>query len=686
MQSPNTRARSRRSGMAAAAAAAVASLLLRGAHAVPCTPRDPFAVVDPQNWVNPDNMTWAEYKRPPGTNWSDPTRRGSGRNFNIALVTLDYTDRPFIVTQPARSTIFGNPQPSKADVSRSDVPAFYRDLLNTPTELNKGHTLHEYWMEDSAGKFGVDLTAFGPYQMPKMSFQYGIDNGFNGGGCPAGFVCNFDVRGDGLDAWRREVGEEVASSFELVFILSAGQDESSTWQEFGEMKFATREDVTAEFGPPAGSNLTNYARTRYVEWTSWASAATLWPNAGGGSSTQGESSGLAVYAHELSHLLDIGDNYNNPYAVPARRSYTGPWSMMSRGSFLGPGGPHTRWQVPALHGSSMGSLHTVRDKLFLGLASNSSVALLSRDGLTGSGLALATMTARAVDPGPSGLMGINVALGSRGDLSPRCDVNTDPFCDGGGYHSYFVEVVDRVGSDSFQADAGVMLSKSKDGSRRPSQPFQWTIDANPQDIRMVDFIRPNGSAAMITIGDYRQLADALFHAGTRSGSQFEHVDEANRLHFYVLDRHRDAAGVLSYTAAVRSLDGSGGPSTHAVRLADGLVAAGGSPTGAGVTCFFELTNTGTYVAGGGALHPRDAAALLQSDVYRLNATVSGAGWRVALPNALAHARFGAAAWARVAVAAAADADEEGVVTLTAVSESDKAAAATAVCRVKKTGV
>lgn len=675
---------------AAAVVAAAASLLLGGVQAVPSAPLDPFAVIDPQNWVNPDNMTWDDYKRPPGTSRSDPTRRGSSRNFNIALVTLDYTDRPFIITQPAGSTIFGNPQPAKADVARADVPAFYRDLLNTPTELNRGHTLHEYWMEDSAGKFGVNLTAFGPYEMPRLSFQYGIDDDFNQGGCPAGYVCDLDVRGDGLAAWRREVGEEVAASFELVFILSAGQDESATWQEFGEMKFATRDDVPAEFGPPEGSNLTNYARTRYVEWTSWASAATLWPNAGGGSSTQGESSGMAVYAHELSHLLDIGDNYNNPYSVPARRSYTGPWSMMSRGSFLGPGGPHTRWQVPALHGASMGSLHTVRDKIFLGLASNSSVVLLSRDGLAGSGLALvANITARAVDPGPAGLMGINVALGSRGDLSPRCDVNADPFCDGGGYSSYFVEVVDRVGSDSFQPDAGVMISKSKDGSRRPSQPFQWTIDANPQGIGMVDFVRPNGSVAMITVGDYRQLADALFHAGTRSGSQFEHVDEPNRLHFYVLDRHRDAAGVLSYTVAVRSLDGSGGASTHAVRLADGVVAEHGAgvATGAGVACFFELTNAGVYVAGGGSgggeLHPRDATAFLQSDVFRLNATVSGAGWRVALPNALAHARFGEATWAGVAVAAAADADEEGVVTLTAVSESDRTAAAAAVCRVAK---
>jgi hypothetical protein len=46
---------------------------------------DPFAVLDPQNWVNPDDMTWADFVAPPGTNWSDPTITGTDRNFNIAL-------------------------------------------------------------------------------------------------------------------------------------------------------------------------------------------------------------------------------------------------------------------------------------------------------------------------------------------------------------------------------------------------------------------------------------------------------------------------------------------------------------------------------------------------------------------------------------------------------------------------
>ena len=673
-----TDARKRRGVIAAAAAAVLAATFLATpAEATAIDPTSgPFKVVDPQNWENPDTMTWGDFKAAPGTDWSDPARRGSVRNFNIALVTLDYPDQPFVVTQAPRSTVFGNPQPAAANLPRADVPAFYRDLLNTPNTLNGGHTLHEYWMGDSGGRYGVDLTAFGAYTLPAKSYQYGITNDMNPGMCPAGETCNRNIRTDGLGAWRADVGDEVADSYELVFILSAGQDESSTWQEFGEMRFQTKEDVTDAFGPPVEPQ-PNYARTRYVEWTSWKSAATIWPNAGGGSSTQAESSGMGVYAHELSHLLSIGDNYNNPYGVPLRRAYTGPWSMMSRGSFNGPGGPHTRWQIPAVNGGSMGSLHTLRDKAKIGLVDEKNVLRLSREALASSGLVVAKVTARAVDPGAKGLAGLNIAMNA--DRSAACDVTADVLCDGGGFNNYTVEVVDRMGADSFTPDSGVLISKTKDQDRAP---FQWVVDANPQDIEMVDFHRPDGTKAMITMGDYRQLSDALFHAGTRSGSEYEFTDEANRLHFYVLDVKRDQTGVLSYTVAVQSLDGDGGPSTHGVALGKGEVTTGGKPTNRGVTCSFPLTNTGSYSAGGQG-HPESAAAYLTSDVYRLSAAVSGRGWSVVLPNALAGAQFGASTTAEVAVSASADAAATGFVKLTATSVSDPAKTVTKQCRVDK---
>ncbi|KAH6715279.1 hypothetical protein BKA61DRAFT_349944 [Leptodontidium sp. MPI-SDFR-AT-0119] len=671
------------------AAALVGALLARSGNAAPLNSRsdfsddDPFAILDLQDWVNPDNMTWDDWKSPPGTNWSDPTVRGSNRNFNIALVTVDYPDGPFVITLSPGSTVFSNPQPHAPTISREAVPAFYRDFLNKPNELNRGHTIHEYWMGDSGGRFGVDLTAFGPYRMPSRSFQYGTSDDMNPNECLIGFTCNLNIRTDALGAWRADVGDAVANSYELVFILSAGQDESSTWQEFGEMKFQTKEDVPASFGPPgpnvANGTTRNYAKTRYVEWSSWAAASSIWPNAGGGSSTQGESSGMATYAHELSHLLNIGDNYNNPFSVPSRRDYTGPFSMLSRGSFNGPGGPHTRWQIPPQQGGSMGSLHTLRDKAQIGLIGQESILKLSREALATSGLVVAKITARAVEPGPGELMGVRIAMNA--DLSPACDINTDPYCDGGAYNNYDLEVIDRMGADSFQPDSGVMITKSKDAARGT---YQWTIDANPQDIKLLDFYRPDGTPAYITIGDYRQLADALFHAGTRSGSEYEFVDKPNNLHIYIVDVNRDATGVLSYTTAVRSLN-STTSDPHKRKVAVSWLTVGSRPTKKGVACSFQVYNTGKYSAtGGAAAHPQDVSAYLKSDVYRLSASVTGWGWKVELPNALVTAKFGEKKTVYVAVEPDSPlASLVGIVKLTATSESNPSVSASGICWVNR---
>jgi M6 family metalloprotease-like protein len=656
-----------------------ATLLGSLAEAKTCVPRaSPFDVVDPQNWVNPDDMTWADWKKPPGTTWNDPSQKGTDRNFNIALIVFDFDDMPFVISQSPNSTIFGNPQPAAANIPREDVPAFYRDLLNKPTELNRGHTLHEYWREDSGGVFGVDLTSFGPYRLPSLSFQYGVDSSFNPRACPEGRRCNLNIREETQRIWRAAVGNVTADSYEMVFVLVAGQDESSTWQEFGQMMFDKKEDVPDSFGPPPGANgvktLPNYAATRYVEWTSWAAASSFWPNAGGGISIQCESSGMGTYAHELSHLLDITDNYNNPYGVPLRRAFTGPWSMLSRGSFNGPGGPHKRWQIPSLQGGAMGSLHTMRDKHVLGVLAEEQLITVSSDEIAEAGLVVAQLTARSVD---AGLMGIRVNMDA--DRSPSCNINTEVLCDGGGYDAYNVEVVDRMGADSFQPDAGVLISKIKDENRAP---FQWVIDANPQDIKLVDFVRPNGTKAMITLGDYRQLADALFHAGTRSGSEYEHVDKPNGLHFYVLDLHRDNAGVLSYTVGVRSLNGTTA-GQYGLELAEGNAVGSRkhTPTGEGVWCSFDLKNNGTFEASS-SISER-VATLTGSDIYRLEAKVEGAGWRVEVPNALVAAKFGETVSANVAVGASKEAADEGIVTLTVKSESDGSVSATAECRVAK---
>jgi M6 family metalloprotease-like protein len=628
--------------------------------------------IDPQEYELPDTMTWDDYRAIPHTSWADPQREGSVRNFRGALVLVDFPNQPFVVTQPKNSTIYGNPT-AVDSLPRSEVPAFYKDFLNTPESLNHGHTIHEYWMEDSGGRFGVDLTPFGVYQMPRKDHEYGIEDDMQAGqGCPAGDTCERDIRTDARAAWVAAVGEETASQFDFVFFLSAGQDESSTWQEFGPAKFPTKEDVPDEWGPPDPA-LPNWVKTRYVEWSSWAAGSNVWPDAFNGTSVQAESSGMSVYAHEFSHILGIGDNYNNPFSVPARRDYSGPWEMLSRGTFNGPGGPHSRWLIPGNAGASMGAQHMLRNKIKLGIVDEQNVLRLSRDGMAASGTVVARVTARTVQPGATGLSGINVAM-EGGDKSPACDVDADPFCDGGGYDNYTVEVVDRMGFDSFTPDSGVLLAKTKNQDQTP---FIWTVDANPQDIDKVDVVLPNGRQQKMTIGDYRQLSDALLHAGTDSGSEYEYVDQANRLHFYVTDIKRDRQGILSYTVAIRSLDGAG-PQTRGVAVLPGP----GVPAGSGwVRCTLPLRNTGRAapVPPG---QPEDVTGYVNSDVYRLSATVTGKGWTAWLPNALTTARFGQTTAVQVWAKRDPGAARSATVRLTARSESDPAKAATGSCRVR----
>jgi hypothetical protein len=178
------------------------------------------------------------------------------------------------------------------------------------------------------------------------------------------------------------------------------------------------------------------------------------------------------------------------------------------------------------------------------------------------------------------------------------------------------------------------------------------------------------------MGDYRQLSDALFHAGTGSGSEYEYVDEANRLHFYVLDVKRDEHGQLSYTVAISSLDGAG-PQRRGVAVLPTLT----KPNRSGLaTCKFPLVNTGRAAAPAGT-HPEDVRKYLNGDVYRVSATVDGRGWAVSVPNELATAEFGR----HVQVPVYAKRDGNGArlakVKLTATSESDPTKKATATCAV-----
>jgi len=630
--------------------------------------------IDPQRWQDQQDMTWSDDHPIPGVDWADPSRQ-PGRALRVALVAIDFPDQPFVITLPKGSDPFGNPQIDP--VPRERAPQFYADFFGRPGEVNHGHTINGFWMEQTRGKVGIPkIDAFGPYRMPRNLFEYGLNEWGQEGGCPTGFTCNSRMEPDADALWARDAGADIKKNYDIILRIYAGYDETGVWQEFGEMKFRSKDDIPAEWGNPDVTK-PRWLVTRYVPWTTWKAGAQQW---GLSSVRQGENSGTIT--HEIAHLtFRIGDNNNNPYVQPYRRVGSGPWDLMDRGSFNGPGGPHRRWVVPAAEGAFMPAGLTLRSRMLLKFVTPDQVLQLSRDGLARTGLAVGTVAARAVEPPPGMLAGISVTLDGEApqDRTPACDIAADPLCAGAPvWNSYSVEVVQRIGYDSFTPDNGVLLARNK---VKPDNScgfgcFTWVIDAHPEDIRMADFVRPDGTTVMRTVADYRQLNDALFHAGLGSGSQYEWEDAPNRLHFYVIDVQRSGTGVLSYTLGVRSLDGPG-PQARGVALA-----APRSPGAGAEPVVFTLRNTGAAAPIDGSAHPQDLTPHAGFDIYRLSVSVEGKGWSAGLQNALVAVKFGESASVPVFVAPGAGSAATARVTLRAQSESDPARTASATSEIR----
>ena len=677
---------------------ALAALVLTAAIAVAPSAATPpeladhplLQPIDAQNWVDQGELTWDDYADVPDRKpeYYDPTAsEGSQNQYRTAIILVDFQDQPFLISQPPESHPFGNPQPGWTPVPSEGVNQWMNDYYSVPSGFNGGMTLHSYWMEDTHGRIGVDVETFGPYTLPGDLHEYGLGQ-FNGAVgaqsnsvCPAGDTCGRDIRSAAATLWRADIGcASGLCGFDNGFYVTAGHDESSTWQEFGEMLWESREDVPAAFGPPgaedgpvlnaAGNPIPNWAPTRYVPWSSWRAASNHWPNAGGGTSTQAESSGQSVFAHEFSHLRGLPDNYNNPFG-DNDRNYTGYWEMMSRGTFNGPGGTHNRWQIPNAGGSALGPHHMLHFKNRLGVLTADEQVTVERNTLADQGVAVVTVNARSSVPEDGELVGLTVNFGTGGDLAGNCanqGYTGDQlfYCPNrsGSYTAYRLEVVDRVGNDSYTPGHGVLLSKS----RTSGTPNAWIIDPRPEDIGMIDFYRPDGTPVPVVRGDPRQLNDATFHAGTSSGSAYEYVDTFNSLHFYVLDTRRDADGVLAYDLGVRRTTGD--PFDRDLAL--GKATKQGQRPGFLATCSFPLRNTGT--AGEG---------VFDSDIYRVSATSSSADWELTLPNALAAVPAGETA--QVPVHVVRDNGDGGAtrttVTLTATSESDPSQTATQTCDV-----
>jgi M6 family metalloprotease-like protein len=633
---------------------------------------DELLPIDQQVVRDQDSMTWNDYVPIPGIDWANPQLTPK-RGFRIAVVAVDFPDQPFVITQPEHSDLFGNPQ--TAPVKREDVAHFYADFFMKPSAVNHGHTIRGYWMEQSWGSFGItEADAFGPYRMPKELWKYGLNEWGQNAATPDGSTAHAWMEEDIDSIWKADKGD-IIKDYDAVLRIYAGYDETGIWMEFGEMKFLSKDDIPAEWGNP-NPEKPRWAPTRYVPWTSWKAGQMQW---GLSSMRQGENSGTIT--HELGHFaFNIGDNNNNPYVKPYRRAGSGPWDMMDRGCFNGPGGPHKRWLVPAVGGAAMPAGLMLRNRIKNGFISRDQVLTLSRDDLASTGLAVAHVTARAVRPKTGEYAGVIVNLDGKEphDRIPADDPATNPLSPGiPNFDFYSMEVVQRIGYDSYCPDNGVLIAMNKDrestnGGVNGFNCFNWVIDAHPEDINMIDYVKPDGTKVMRTVADYRQLNDALFHAGLNSGSSYEYTDESNRLHFYIIDLDRDSSGVLSYTLGVKSLENN--EARKRGMSVEALPQSSEDKTEHVVKV--ALTNN-TATEAPGKLTCNDY------DIYRISVSVNGKGWKAMVLNELVAVACGQKKDFSAYYLADKNADSRAEVTVKIVSESNPALSSVCTFTVKR---
>ena len=185
------------------------------------TPQDaassPAAIpLDRQRVEDQETMTWADYRPIPGHNWADPSLKPQ-RALRVALVAVDFPDQPFVITMPKHSDLFGNPQVDP--IRREQVSQFYADFWGKPGALNRDHTIHEFWMEQSRGQVGIPMIdAFGPYRMPKNLFEYGLNEYDQATGCPTGYTCNSRMEPDVDALWIADKGADIKKQYDSVLV------------------------------------------------------------------------------------------------------------------------------------------------------------------------------------------------------------------------------------------------------------------------------------------------------------------------------------------------------------------------------------------------------------------------------------------------------------------------------------
>jgi M6 family metalloprotease-like protein len=269
--------------------------------------------VDPQSWSLHRDMTWDDYKPNPVIDWANELNPASlynkfagvqdpnpNRPIEGGLLLFQYLDRKFISSKPVGSdpmaytimnekygsNLVNNPVidvynalADEEGMSRADFvdkytkgeyaadadgltgldkkfAQWWADYLNKPSESNNHVGISEFWRENSYGKWDVKLTPYGPYTIPYFEFEtmgYDMGSSFQTyrdvppsfrRGTGSGQYFRFDTISQGI---ARTKG--IFDNLDFFFLFHAGYDESGVWQEFGQARYANRQDVPDELGP-----------------------------------------------------------------------------------------------------------------------------------------------------------------------------------------------------------------------------------------------------------------------------------------------------------------------------------------------------------------------------------------------------------------------------------------------------
>ena len=432
---------------------------------------------------------------------------------------------------------------------------------------------------------------------------------------------------------------------------------------------------------PGTAGGANTAPTRYVKWTSWAAAATRWASSSGYGGTsvrsswgtnvtnipysqQAECNGMATYAHEFGHIVNLPDNYSSPFSdtVSAR---TEPWDLMARGCFAGPFGDHARWSLPGGLEADSAPVHMMfPSKRFSGFYDAGDIYTLSVANLKTAGPVVKEVVARNI---PMNNGGYYPQLEQYGLIAPNFykaieltfdSANTDKDTlvtrDWSNTRSravsMSVEVVERTGYDSYAPDDGVILTRL--ASATNGSGYQVVDSHLGAGIQTMHDYYLNGSPVAYPIAHQVHLFDAAFKAGVSTidtgyyeGSEYqydprgdkskvisgntvnEYYDTANGLHFYILERHDNPGKFSTFLSYSIGLLHDDGPAVSGALKIEPKVAEGESWNRVAVVNF-KITNSGAsatdiirVAADGG-----DLDAVILNDLYAI-----GVGETVTVP-------------------------------------------------------